>query len=61
MIQMRFSDKGMAIQQGENQLFGIDFHDFLQKEQNSSMVELASEFGLTMKDVRKLKKQLERS
>ncbi|WP_019154642.1 hypothetical protein [Robertmurraya massiliosenegalensis] len=58
---MRFSDKGMAIQQGENQLFGIDFHDFLQKEQNSSMVELASEFGLTMKDVRKLKKQLERS
>ncbi|MGG0716360.1 hypothetical protein ABE096_02000 [Robertmurraya massiliosenegalensis] len=58
---MRFSDKGMAIQQGENQLFGIDFHDFLQKEQNSSMVELASEFGLTMRDVRKLKKQLERS
>lgn len=58
---MRFSDKGMAIQQGENQLFGVDFHDFLQKEQSSNMVELASEFGLTMRDVRKLKKQLERS
>jgi uncharacterized NAD-dependent epimerase/dehydratase family protein len=58
---MRYSDKGMAIQQGENQLFGVDFHDFLQKEQSSNMVELASEFGLTMRDVRKLKKQLERS
>ncbi|GIN60333.1 hypothetical protein J27TS8_03260 [Robertmurraya siralis] len=58
---MRFSDKGTTIQQGENQLFGIDLHDFLQKEQNSSMIELASEFGLTMNDVRKLKKQLERS
>lgn len=58
---MRYSDKGMSIQQGENQLFGIDFHDFLQKEQSSNMIELASEFGLTMRDVRKLKKQLERS
>lgn len=58
---MRFSDKGMSIQQGENQLFGIDFHDFLQKEQSSNMVELASEFGISMRDVRKLKKHLERS
>lgn len=58
---MRHSDKGMTIQQGENKLFGVDFHDFLQKEQSSNMVELASEFGLTMRDVRKLKKHLERS
>lgn len=58
---MRFSDKGMSIQQGENQLFGVDFHDFLQKEQSSNMIELASEFGLSMRDVRKLKKHLERS
>lgn len=58
---MRYSDKGMTVQQGENKLFGVDFHDFLQKEQSSNMVELASEFGLTMRDVRKLKKQLERS
>lgn len=58
---MRFSDKGMSIQQGENQLFGVDFHDFLQKEQSSNMIELASEFGISMRDVRKLKKHLERS
>ncbi|UII54998.1 hypothetical protein LS684_15215 [Cytobacillus spongiae] len=58
---MRFSEKGMSIQAGENKLFGVDFHDFIQKEQSSNMVELASEFGLTMRDVRKLKKHIERN
>jgi hypothetical protein len=58
---MRFGEKGMSAQSGENQLFGVDFHDFIQKEQSSNMVELASEFGLTVKDVRRLKKHLERS
>ncbi|WP_170289633.1 hypothetical protein [Cytobacillus depressus] len=58
---MRFGDKGMSVQLGENKLFGVDFHDFIQKEQGSNMVELASEFGLSVRDVRKLKKHLERS
>lgn len=58
---MRFSDKGMSASFGENQIFGVDFHDFIQKEQSSHVVELASEFGLSLRDVRKLKKQLERS
>ncbi|MFB6468026.1 hypothetical protein ACE38V_14665 [Cytobacillus sp. Hz8] len=58
---MRFSEKGMTSQAGENQLFGVDFHDFIQKEQNANMVELASEFGISIKDVQKLKKQLGRS
>jgi len=58
---MRFGDKGLDIQKGENKLFGVDFHDFLQKEQSSNMVELASEFGLSVRDIRKLKKHLERS
>lgn len=61
VIKMRFGEKGMSAQLGENQLFGVDFHDFIQKEQSSNMVELASEFGLSVKDVRKLKKHLERS
>ena len=61
VIIMRFGDKGMSAKLGENQLFGVDFHDFIQKEQSSNMVELASEFGLTVRDVRKLKKHLERS
>ncbi|WP_174729963.1 hypothetical protein [Mesobacillus harenae] len=58
---MRFSEKGAVVQSGDNQIFGVDFHDFMQKEQNSNMVELASEFGLTVRDVRNLKKQMERS
>ncbi|WP_374722400.1 hypothetical protein [Peribacillus tepidiphilus] len=58
---MRFSDKGNLSHNGENQLFGVDFHDFIQKEQSSNMIELASEFGLNLRDVKKLKKKLERA
>lgn len=58
---MRSSEKGISAFQGENQLFGVDFHDFIQKEQQSNTVELASEFGLSSVDVRKIKKHLGRS
>lgn len=58
---MRFSDKGRSASFGENQIFGVDFHDFIQKEQSANTVELASEFGLSLRDVKKLKKQIERS
>jgi len=61
VIGMRSSDKGMNIQSMNGQLFGVDFHDFIEKEQHASSIELASEFGLTMSDVRKLKKLLGRS
>jgi hypothetical protein len=58
---MRFSEKGLNAQSTDSRLFGVDFHDFIQKEQQSSAFELASEFGLSIGDVRKLKKHLERS
>ncbi|CAM3819536.1 hypothetical protein [Mesobacillus zeae] len=58
---MRSNGKHAASQMGENQIFSVDFHDFIQKEQNNNMIELASEFGLCLRDVKKLKKQLERS
>jgi hypothetical protein len=58
---LRSSEKGMSIQSMDGRLFGIDFHDFIQKEQHSNSIELASEFGLSINDVRKLKKHLERS
>jgi hypothetical protein len=58
---MRFSEKAMNVQSAEGRLFGVDFHDFIQKEQHSTTFELASEFGLTIGDVKKLKKHLERS
>ncbi|MDR4948706.1 hypothetical protein [Neobacillus cucumis] len=58
---MRSSEKGMNIQSMEGRFFGVDFRDSIQKEGHSNSVELASEFGLTMGDVRKLKKHLGRS
>lgn len=58
---MRASEKGVNIQSADSRLFGVDFHDFIEKEQNSTSFELASEFGLTMGDVKKLKKHLARS
>ena len=58
---MRSSDKGMNIQSMNGRIFGVDFHDFIEKEQHASSIELASEFGLTMSDIRKLKKLLGRS
>ncbi len=58
---MRSSEKGMTTQSAGSRIFGVDFHDFIEKEHNSSTFELASEFGLTLKDVKNLKKYLERS
>lgn len=58
---MRHSERGYSAHQGENQLFNVDFHDFIRREQSTNNIELASEFGLTLRDVKKLKKQLERS
>ncbi|WP_453994747.1 hypothetical protein [Bacillus nitroreducens] len=58
---MRFSEKSNNVQNTGGSVFGVDFHDFIQKEQSSTYVELASEFGVSVKDVRNLKKQLHRS
>ncbi|WHY03701.1 hypothetical protein [Neobacillus sp. DY30] len=58
---MRSSDKGNSVQSMDSRLFGVDFHDFIQSEQHNTTFELASEFGLTIGDVRKLKKHLQRS
>jgi hypothetical protein len=58
---MRMSNRGYQVNSPANQLFGVDLHDFIQQEASSTTYELASEFGLTLGDVKKLKKRLERS
>lgn len=58
---MRHSAKGEFAQRKVNELFSIDFHEFMQKEAEHTAFELASEFGLTLRDVQKLKKQISRS
>ncbi|WP_425383216.1 RNA polymerase subunit sigma-70 [Rossellomorea oryzaecorticis] len=46
---------------GENQLFGVNFHHFVEREKDAMNVELASEFGLSLREVKLLKKKMERS
>ncbi|MFD2213843.1 MULTISPECIES: hypothetical protein [Bacillaceae] len=57
---MRNSDKG-ELMHSRRDVFGIDFHDFMTKEQNESSFELASEFGISLREVKNLKKHLNRS
>ncbi|XJZ26334.1 hypothetical protein ACF5W4_13155 [Bacillota bacterium Lsc_1132] len=57
---MRSSEKGVNIQSADSRIFGVDFHHFIEREQQANSFELASEFGLTMRDVKKLKKYLDR-
>lgn len=58
---MRHSSKQEGTGNGHNQVFGVDFHDFIQKQENNSNFELADEFGLSLKDVKVLKQKLSRS
>ncbi|MGM7721006.1 hypothetical protein [Metabacillus sp. Hm71] len=57
---MRNSEKGNVCH-AQRDVFGVDFHDFMVKEQNNSSIELASEFGISLQEVRNLKKHLNRS
>ncbi|MDQ0214596.1 hypothetical protein J2S13_000992 [Oikeobacillus pervagus] len=61
MTKVRANEKSLMSSNGENQIFGVDFHHFIQKEQESNSIELASEFGLSLREVQLLKKKLERS
>lgn len=58
---MRSRDKDFSVQQGNKNSFGVDLQDTVEIDQSTIRVELASEFGLTLPDVGKLKKQMERS
>ncbi|WP_033828325.1 hypothetical protein [Bacillus andreraoultii] len=58
---MHSSDKNEHANLSSKQVFGVDFHDFIVKQEDSSSFELASEYGLSLGEVRKLKKQLFRS
>ncbi|MCU9613981.1 hypothetical protein OEV98_10450 [Caldibacillus lycopersici] len=58
---MRSSDKHELSNLSGNDVLGVDFHDFLVKQTNSTTYELASEFGISLGDVQKLKKQIQRN
>ncbi|MGO4887398.1 RNA polymerase subunit sigma-70 [Anaerobacillus sp. MEB173] len=58
---MRNSSKQEGTGNGHNQVFGVDFHDFIQKQENNSNFELADEFGLSLRGVKELKQRLGRN
>ncbi|WP_102345449.1 RNA polymerase subunit sigma-70 [Bacillus sp. Marseille-P3661] len=58
---MRYSAKGEITNNPTNQLFGVDFHDFMQQETGSSNMELAQEFGVTLRAVKDMKKRIGRN
>ncbi|MDG4655407.1 hypothetical protein P6P90_04020 [Ectobacillus antri] len=58
---MRMNNKMNYATNSVNQLFNVSFHDFLAKESDMTYMELASEFGISLHDVKKLKKHMDRS
>lgn len=58
---MRTSQNSNHILKQGSQLLDVNFHDFMSKQNSSSMLELASEFGISIGDVQKLKKHMSRS
>lgn len=58
---MKTNDKGNTFINRGNHMFDVSFHDFLYKESSSTMLELASEFGISLGDVKKLKKHIQRA
>ncbi len=57
---MRTNEQATA-KSSNKSLFGVDLHDFIVREATHTNVELAAEYGVTVGDVRKLKKQLEKN
>ncbi|WP_338777302.1 hypothetical protein [Metabacillus sp. FJAT-52054] len=58
---MRYSEKGERAHQSPGNLFSADLHALSKVEKDSAPMELASEFGLTLREVRDLKKHLHQS
>ncbi|MEC2072129.1 hypothetical protein [Alkalihalophilus marmarensis] len=58
---MRSSMRQQSMHQSTDQMFHVDFHSFVEKENTNTNMELASEFGLSLRDVRALKHKLGRN
>jgi hypothetical protein len=58
---MRSNEKKQMVHNGTSQFYGTSFHHFIERENQMTSLDLASEFGLSLTEVRLLKKKLERS
>ncbi|WP_212943607.1 hypothetical protein [Heyndrickxia oleronia] len=58
---MRSNEKSQLVTNEGNQIFGTNLHSFIERENQATSLELASEFGLSLGDVKLLKKKLGRN
>jgi hypothetical protein len=58
---MRTNGKRFGLLPHSQDIFNVDFHQFMTSSKEQSSLELAQEFGLSLKDVRNLKEKLNRS
>lgn len=58
---MRSSMNQQGKGNSNGELLHVDFHHFVEQEQQKTSLELADEFGLSLKEVKTLKKKLGRN
>lgn len=57
---MRQGKKEESVEKMNRQLMSVDFHDFLVKEAIHSDTEIAAEMGITVEEVRALRRKARR-
>ncbi|GAE35084.1 hypothetical protein [Halalkalibacter akibai] len=58
---MRSSSRQQMHHNSLNPLFNMDYHNFVEKESQNTNLELASEFGISLRDVKLLKDKMNRN
>ena len=58
---MRSSSRQQMNHHSLQPLFNMDYHNFMEREGQQTNLELASEFGLSLRDVKTLKNKLNRN
>lgn len=61
LISMRSSMRQQMQNHSLQPLFNMDYHSFMEREGQQTNLELATEFGLSLRDVKVLKNKLTRN
>ncbi|WP_179295535.1 hypothetical protein [Bacillus sp. FJAT-45350] len=58
---MRSGFRQQAVGSQSHQLFHVNFHEFIEQENQKTSLEMADEFGLSLREVKQLKQKLGRN
>jgi hypothetical protein len=58
---MRANEKHIMSVNGDNQLFGMNFQHTIDREKEADSLDLPSEFSVSLNEMKRIKKRLERS